>query len=135
MQDLLKREKVKKVRGDMCSFGMYQDVNGERMLVKKPTGFMTNAPEMAKELAQECDGSHEHINLLNVRARRAEVFPRMLCYRSLKGLINQMESDGRIQDGCLGAVMAEEEAGVWDYMTGERLDWNGVKRARGEEIS
>ena len=135
MQDLLKRETVCKVKGDMCSFGMYQDVNGERKLVKKPTGFMTNASELAKELAQECDGSHEHVNLLNGRARRAEVFPKMLCYRILRGLINQMESDGRIQDGCLGAVMAEEEAGVWDDMSGERLDWQGVKRARGEEIS
>ncbi len=34
----------------MCEFGMYQDTEEGRKLVMKPTGFMTNAEELAKEL-------------------------------------------------------------------------------------
>ena len=53
---------VKKIReepdvvavvGDQCMYGC-QSFNGQP--VKKPTRFMTNAPEMAKRLGTRCDG-------------------------------------------------------------------------------
>ena len=37
---------------DMCCFGMHQEVDGKHMFVKKPTGFMTNAFEIARELRE-----------------------------------------------------------------------------------
>ena len=40
--------------------------------------------------------------------------------RNLEGLIEQMKKDGRIQNGGLGAVMAEEEAGInWEIVMSE----------------
>ena len=59
---------------------MWQEVDRERKLVMKPTGFMTNAAGIADELGKTCDGSHSHVKLLNGRVRRAEVYPDELCY-------------------------------------------------------
>ena len=80
------------------------------MLVKKPTGFMTNAAGISAELGVKCEGGPKHIQLLNGRARRAEVYPDELCWKILKGLINQLKMDGRIADGSVGVSCPEEEA-------------------------
>ena len=93
----------------MCCSGMWQDTPTGSQLVKKDTGFMTNAPEIANELKQECPGGHRHVHLVNGRAKRAEVYPDELCYRVLVGLLKQMSKDNRLQPGQIGAVMAEEE--------------------------
>ena len=61
VQEILGLEGVKMVKGDMCAFGMYQDTEEGRKLVMKPTGFMTNASEIADELKQTCDGQHTHM--------------------------------------------------------------------------
>ena len=54
MQKLMSTPGVWKVRGDMCQFDMTQrDVVGEKLL-KKPTGYMTNAPCIAEELNKTC---------------------------------------------------------------------------------
>ena len=134
VQDLMKLDGVQVVKGDMCAFGMWQERDGERQLVMKPTGFMTNAQELAKELSETCSGDHSHIKLLNGRAKRAEVYPDELCYRIVRGLVGQMKRDGRIQAGGIGAVMAEEESTAWDDTTGEELDAEKVREARGDEI-
>jgi len=108
VQALLDDPRVHRVRGDMCCFGMYQEKDGEQHLVKKPPGFMTNAPMIAEKLDQKCDGGHEHVYLLNGRAKRAEVYPDELCFRILEGLVDQMKMDGRLQSGGIGAVCPEE---------------------------
>ena len=107
----------------------------------KPTGFMTNAEGIARELDEKCDGCHQHVKLLNGRASRAEVYPDELCFRILRGLMETMKQDGRIPTNGIGAVMAEEESEVWDQIdkawddvTGEELDSNGVMLARNEEL-
>ena len=103
------------------------------MFVKKPTGFLTNSFGIARELEQSCNGLHSHVHLVGGRAHRAEVYPDELCYRILKGLVNQMKMDGRIQEGCIG-MMCPEEKTAWDDQTGEALDWDGVVKARAEEM-
>ena len=60
VQDTVGREGVIKVRSDMCKFGMFQESEKGTELVKKPTGFMTNAPEIAEELKGKCRGRHTH---------------------------------------------------------------------------
>ena len=65
VQEIRNMENVQVVKGDMCAFGMYQDAEEGRQLALKPTGFMTNAKELAKELEQDCDGTHTHVKLLN----------------------------------------------------------------------
>ena len=62
VRELMDREGVETVKGDMCCFGMFQEKNGKHMFVKKPTGFMTNASEIARELEKTCDGdTHTYI--------------------------------------------------------------------------
>ena len=96
MQELLRKEGVYRVRGDMCTWGMKQcDQEGEG-LIKKPTGFLTNSREIAKILESLCNGDHRHIELIGGRAKSAEVYPDELCKDILKGLTNQMKVDERI---------------------------------------
>ena len=127
----MEQESVETVKGDMCCFGMYQETERGMQLVKKPTGFMTNASELAKQLSKKCEGGHRHVNLINGRAKRAEVYPDELCHQILIGIMMQMKMDGRIQPGHIGIISAEEEyKQAWDDTTGKELDWEGVKNAR-----
>ena len=50
----------------MCCFGMYQEVEGQPMMVKKGTGFMTNAIEIAQELGEVVHGSMHYRALFMV---------------------------------------------------------------------
>ena len=75
------------VTGNMCMFGMTQQDEQGMGFVKKSTGFMTNAWEIAGELSKKCSGDHRHITLLNGRAKRAEVYPDDLCVRIVDGLM------------------------------------------------
>ncbi len=50
VQEIMSDKRVEMVKGDMCAFGMWQEKDGEQLLVMKPTGFMTNAVEIANEL-------------------------------------------------------------------------------------
>ena len=110
VEEIMAMEKVEVVRGDMCAFGMWQhsDKSPEGAeVVMKPTGFMTNASGIASQLSERCKGKHQHVKLLNGRASRAEVYPDELCFRTLKGLMETMRRDGRIQSNGIGAVAAD----------------------------
>jgi len=120
-----------------------EDADGPA-LIKKPTAFMTNAPEIAKRLTQKCEGGHRHITLIDGRAKRAEVYPEQLCREILLGLVDQMRVDGRLMgDGCVGSVgqydehkeeYKEELQRRWDDVSGKELDSSKVKVAREEEM-
>ena len=76
----------------MCRFGMDSHVrekDGERRLVKKPTGFMTSARCLASQLDVRCDGGHEHVHLVGGRASAAQVYPPELCKAILRGIVRQ----------------------------------------------
>ena len=139
IQSLVQDPRVNVVKGDMCCFGMYQNVGTEEMFVKKSTGFMTNACEVAKVLSETCENQHRHVHLLNGRASRAEVYPDELCYRIMIGILNQMKRDGRIPEFGIGAIWPDDEnqqmtGEAYDDVTGEELDYEGVIAARAEEV-
>jgi len=77
--ELLQKPGVQKVNSDMCVYGMEQEDEQGRALIKKPTSFMTNAPAIARRLAVKCQGGHRHITLIGGRAKRAEIYPQQLC--------------------------------------------------------
>ena len=54
---------VLQVTADQCEFGLTVKVQGQQRLVQKRTIFLTNSPEVAKELAKKCKGNHEHMQL------------------------------------------------------------------------
>jgi len=139
MKEIMKDPRVYQVIGDMWCFSMSQDDELGEALIRKPTGFMTNAEMIATRLARRCDGGHRHIHLVNGRAKKAEVYPEDLCKEIIRGLRDQMEIDGRLNNTSVGCVFAleqgEKELMFYDDVTGEPLDFEGVLKARAEEIA
>jgi hypothetical protein len=75
VQDILKGERVKRVDGHMCQFGMQQE-DGEGIgWIKKPTGFMTNCEGIAKRLSKSCKDIHRHIPLLGGESKEGRNIP------------------------------------------------------------
>ena len=84
------------VQGHMCRFRMTTHIgtkNGERGLVKKPTGFLSSSRFIAAELNRYCDGSHDHVHLVAGKAAAAQVYPPDLCKAMLRGTRKQKQAD------------------------------------------
>ena len=63
---------------------------------------MTNSPCIARKLSQKCPNTrehtvHDHVVLINGRAKAAQVYPPALCRAVCSGLIEQMEADRKGQ--------------------------------------
>ena len=71
--------------GCMCAFGL---TDNHGMLLKKPTGWLSNMPELLDELALPCTGDHEHGRCLGGDiARKAQVYTDQLARACVRGLI------------------------------------------------
>ena len=139
---------VERIVADMCCFGMKSSDKEGIGLVKKPTGFLTNAECIARELSQRCVGGHRHVHLIGGKASAAEVYPYDLCCAILVGLKKQLTLDGRLKNGepllqlCHDINNVEnwtevENAGedeYYDDISGLTLDSAGVTAARKKEI-
>ena len=99
---------------------------------------MTNSEMIATRTARRCLGGHKYIHLAGGKAKIAEAHPEILCKEIIRGLRDQMEFDGRLNNTSVGCVFAieegEKEIMFYDDITGEPLDFEGVLRARSEEI-
>ena len=84
----------------MCRFGMTSHIHerdGERGLVKKPTGFMTSSRYIAEQLGVRCTGDHDHVHLEGGRASAAQVYPPRLCEAIGRGIVKQKRADATTQ--------------------------------------
>ena len=130
----------------MCRFGMTQhDDQGEAPILK-PTGFMTNSWEIAKQLSKRCLGNHRHITLQGNRTQRAQVYPEKLCRHIIIGLVRQMQEDGRLGTGEIGYCCAIDDDvsewvdddiwddEYWDDISGASLHPGMVRSARQAEM-
>ena len=93
--DVLEDGRVWGVQDDMCRFGMTSHIrerDGERGLVKKPTGFMTSSRFIAEELGMRCTGDHSHVHLEGGRASAAQVYPAQLCETIVQGVVKQKKA-------------------------------------------
>ena len=69
---------VSKIRTDMCQFGMTSRIGGvgsDEGPVLKPTGFLTNSPQVARELSRRCPRTHAHVPLVGGCAAGAAIYP------------------------------------------------------------
>jgi hypothetical protein len=136
---LVRDYRVKTVTGNMCMFGMTQEVEGSTGLIKKATIFMTKAIMIAERLNRVCDKTHKHNQLIGGRVKKAQIYPEESCAQMLRGLLDQMGYDGRLKDTAIGCVLAVEEGetGIvfWDELSGEPLDTERVIRARAQGIA
>ncbi|CAL1132850.1 unnamed protein product [Cladocopium goreaui] len=91
MQEIQQMPGMIRTRCDMCQYGM--KVEGEAFN-QKPTGILTNGPEIVQQLSSKCTGQHTHQQLMGGIAHKAEVYPPGFCQAVMKGIMNQMQKDG-----------------------------------------
>ena len=82
------------VTTDMCRWNLTTEMWDGAKQVKKPTGILTNSPEIAWVIDRRCVCTTPHGNLLNGRAKAAEKYTQEFVRAVLKGLRNQLRSDG-----------------------------------------
>ena len=152
--DILKMDDVGKVTCDQCQFGA---TTTDGLPLKKPTSFMSNAPELLKALELRCrgrigdcsrKGGGQHGICSGLDAQRAALFTVKLCRTILDGLKRQLEADRRWSRDAVGinAVYEDLEADVmkvqredgqeafFDDVTGQPLDPILVREARKREL-
>ena len=130
LQRLLQLPGVQRVRCDMCAFGMSVTGIG---LNKKPTGLLTNSPYVAEEMGRLCDGGHQHVNLMEGRAKKAEEYPKAFCQAMVKGIKRQLRADGVFwwhQEGEIQYVFASEGA---EDVEDEELPQEEIGGSQGSE--
>ena len=145
ISELMRDDRVVRVRTDMCAFGMKSsDEQGEGPVLK-PTGFMTNSMEVAKALDKRCPGCPRHVHLMSGRAAACQVYPKGLCRAVCKGVIQQARHDAA-DLVCLKCEAAsgeqvnnvetepEDWRKYWDDMSGQELDSKLTQAARAEEV-
>ena len=97
---LMAKKGVARVTGDQCQMGQETD---DHEPIKKPTGFLSNAPEVLKLLAKRCRGSGGYCSrpragihrLCNGKvARRAAIYSQRMCELIIRGIRDQMIVDG-----------------------------------------
>eukprot|EP00435_Cladocopium_sp_Y103_P049590 s3051_g15.t1 len=98
MQRLMEDDRVLLVATDQCMFGLKSSAGN---LHKKPTGFVTNSPEIAAELEVRCDHRHQHEQVIGNnetgnRARQAQVYPSGLVDAILRGYRRQVKIEEEI---------------------------------------
>ncbi len=140
MQQLLGDERVQRSVGDQCQFGQRSHLGDP---VKKPTGWLSNSPEILKALSQRCRGQGgdcsrrgggRHAVAAGRIAREAAVYPFRLCRAILQGCRNQLLRDGKLKDGVHGlqGIFDEDGAKYYDQFTGEVLE--GAEAAVAEKV-
>ena len=93
MQQLMDLDDVLLVATDQCYFGLKSVTGGFH---KKPTGFLTNSPSIARELEHRCRGDHEHELILGSncggsRAQQAQEYPPRMVNAILRGYRQQLQ--------------------------------------------
>lgn len=80
-----------------------KSTNGQQEgLARKRAGFMMNSPCIAQHMSLRCPNTkehkvHEHVILVDGRARAAQVYPEKLCRAVCEGLVEQIKAVQRGQ--------------------------------------
>ena len=163
---MLERQGVVRVVGDQCRFGFTSSDGQREGPARKRTGFMTNSPCTAKKSNVHCPNRkgqevHNHVILINGRAKAAQVYPPKLCRAVCEGLMEQFEADRKgqflfanvnldvnvdskdlmdeakkLEPRCptVGEDDQPQFGTAWDDVSGAGLDPQPVRLARREEI-
>ena len=122
VQKILAMDGVDQAVADQCQYDQ-QDRDGTP--IKKPTRFMSNSPEILKQLSRRCQGRSgrctrpaggQHTTCAGRAARLAAVYPFELCKSILLDCRNQLRVDGMYVLGIVGI-----QPKPTDGMTDEQL--------------
>ena len=115
VEGLMREEGTLKATCDQCLYGCEAEDGSP---VKKPTSFMTNSPELVKELSARCGGrggrcsrpeGGEHRQCRGRTARMVAMYHFKLCRAILVGFRNQLRCDGICKDGYIGMLEGSME--------------------------
>ena len=89
------------MRVEMCAYGLSipgtKSADGETdLLSQKPTGLLTNIPEVASELTKQCDHSHKHGHLVSGTASAAQQYTPLFVDAIIRGLKAHLRAKGLI---------------------------------------
>ena len=114
VQRVLRIPGVSRVRGDQCEYGLR--VGEDMKPARKPTDFMVNGKGMARALSKRCNGDHQHVPLVNGKAKGAQRYPEELCRAMVNGFREDWES------GLSAVVFFENEVDVEEAPEDEPAD-------------
>ncbi len=112
VQEVQQLEGVDVITADQCQFGlevMYGIHNG--LPVRKPTGFMSNAPRLLQRLSKRCEGQGsecsrtkggKHVTAQGRVARDAARYTPKLCRTIIKGMTDELRARGIVKNGEAG---------------------------------
>ncbi len=138
VEELMQRTGVVRVRADQCQLGAEIKSGphkGDPSM--NPTGFMTNAPVIARALSVTCTGTDgrcsrsgggQHRLCSGRHARDAAVYPRTLCRTILRGVRDQLREDNVLKDGCFGVQAPDEDSEVERNLRGPAQGYSGQYR-------
>ncbi len=120
IEAVMKLQGVERVNGDQCQYGASVKSGPHKGApIKKPTGFMSNAPEVLARLSRRCQSRHgsecsrraggHHAHCEGKIAREAAEYPDGLCRALLSGMVAQVKADGKLSDGCVGVLPEFED--------------------------
>ena len=129
MMELLGMPGVAVVRGDQCQQGMGTWIEGEWRSIRKPTGWMSNCPELLHELGKICGGSGGvcdmtgkfHTPCIRRAAAEAAVYPLRLCRRILSRIRAALRRTRKLEQGIVGLRILEEEHDTEEHDTAEEF--------------
>ena len=102
--------------------------------MKKPSGFVTNSPCAAESLSKRCKGIRgycsrpeggKHEPCSGKVASAAQVYPRGLCRAVLKGVTEQVRTDGLFIQGCYVIQVKYDEHEVLKNIYGHAQGYSG----------
>ncbi len=144
---------VSRVKGDQCQYGQeVQFGKYKGQPIKKPTGFMSNAPQLLKRLSRACQGyggacsrprGGEHALCSGRAARDAARYSKSLCRAIINGMVDEMHVRGIWRRGEVGLHAVTDEDSVLpegcsgryrDDITGQPLRDDLVAEARAKEL-
>ena len=140
IENLLNTPGIERTVGDQCQFGA-EVMSGPKQgqPVKKPSGFMSNSPELLKVLNRRCLGGATpgscsrarggtHVHAEGKVARDAAVYPPGLCRAIIKGVSAQLRADGLTKRGCFGIQARDDEDEISKACMGPEQGYSGKYR-------
>ncbi len=138
MKDLKRAPSVDVVQGDQCQYGAVAP-HGPRAgdPVFKPTGFMSNSPEILRQLSRRCTGQGgacsrpmggRHVTCSGSLTAEMAKYPRDLCRAVLKGITAQLRADRQLKPGCFGVQAADDEEEIAQQLYGPAQGYSGRYR-------
>ena len=124
--------------GDQWQYGSVTrrgDRTGDH--VKKPTVFLSNPPEVCKQLPRRCHvrsgqcsraACGRHASCSGVHATDATKYTRGFCRATLQGATQQLGSDELLKDGCYGVQSPDDESAIRRNVFGPTHGYSGQSR-------